>query len=462
MSGFLASALLHAALLVALALITQAIRTGVWGSDISARLAPKVPEPLEAEYLITVERHSHVHTTTIADVGGEMPEVDLPVETPSRSHAILQQGIGLQDSLPSNWLAQATMVANIGLGDRSPQGRARMVGAGGDGGPSRESEEAVERGLGWLAAHQRRDGSWHFNHHKSLCNGMCRDPGTVGTTTGATAMALLAFLGAGYTQQGGQYSDVVRRGLYYLQSRAVVTENGIDLQEGTMYAQGLAAIALSEAYAMTGDPWLRELASGAADWIVYAQDRQGGGWRYSPHEAGDTTVTGWQIMALKSSDMAGLPIPSPAWLLAQRFLDSVQSEEGARYGYMSTDPRRLTTAVGLLCRMYGGWGHNHDPLQRGVAYLCDWGPAENDIYYNYYATQVLFHWQGSDWKRWDRDMRDHLVATQATAGHESGSWYFPEKSTAPGGRLCSTTLAIMTLEVYYRYMPLYGKQVLAK
>jgi hypothetical protein len=75
---------------------------------------------------------------------------------------------------------------------------------------------------------------------------------------------------------------------------------------------------------------------------------------------------------------------------------------------------------------------------------------------------VLFHWRGSDWKRWNGAMRDHLVATQAGAGHESGSWYFSEKSTAPGGRLCSTTLAIMTLEVYYRYMPLYGEEVLGE
>jgi hypothetical protein len=270
-------------------------------------------------------------------------------------------------------------------------------------------------------------------------------------------MALLAFLGAGYTHQGGEYQDVVRRGLYYLKKRAFVTSDGIDLQEGTMYAQGLAAIALCEAYAMTRDPSLREFAQGVLDWIVYAQDKEVGGWRYRPHEPGDTTVTGWQVMALKSGDMAGLRVPSPAFFLAQEFLNSVQCEEGARYGYMSTDPRRTTTAIGLLCRMYAGWGHDHPTLHQGVTYLDQWGPSESNVYYNYYATQVMFHWQGSDWKRWNQQMRDRLVAAQAIDGHEAGSWYFPDKNTAPGGRLCSTALAVMTLEVYYRYLPLYGE-----
>jgi hypothetical protein len=302
------------------------------------------------------------------------------------------------------------------------------------------------------------DGSWNFNHHKGLCQGLCRNPGTVGSTTGATAMALLAFLGAGYTHERGEYRDTVRRGLYYLKTRAFVNPDGIDLQEGTMYAHGLAAITFCEAFAMTGDPELKGLAQGAIDWIVYAQDKQGGGWRYRPHQPGDTTVTGWQIMALKSGDMAGLRAPSPAFYLAQEFLDSVQCEGGARYGYMTTDPQHTTTAVGLLCRMYAGWGHSHRALQQGVAYLDHLGPLENDIYHNYYATQVMFHWQGSDWKRWNETMRDHLVTTQAEGGHETGSWYFPDKSTAPGGRLCSTALAVMTLEVYYRYMPLYGER----
>ena len=143
--------------------------------------------------------------------------------------------------------------------------------------------------------------------------------------------------------------------------------------------------------------------------------------------------------------------------MVQRFLDGVASEDGARYGYMSREPRRTTTAIGLLCRMFTGWRRNSPALGRGVSYLCEWGPSENDIYYNYYATQVLYHWEGSDWERWNRPMRDYLIATQATTGHEAGSWHFADRHGDSGGRLYWTAMAVMTLEVYYRYLPLYTR-----
>ena len=111
-------------------------------------------------------------------------------------------------------------------------------------------------------------------------------------TTAATAIALLPFLGAGYTHTEGEYQDLVDRGLYYLVRRSLRTPNGSDLQEGTMYAQGLATIALCEAYAMTEDPGLKGYAQGAIDFVCYAQDRKGGGWRYTPGEPGDTTSLG--------------------------------------------------------------------------------------------------------------------------------------------------------------------------
>ena len=118
----------------------------------------------------------------------------------------------------------------------------------------------------------------------------------------------------------------------------------------------------------------------------------------------------------------------------------------------------VTTAVGLLCRMYTGWHRDNPALYRGIAYLHQWGPSETNMYYNYYATQVLHHWEGPEWQAWNRRMRDYLVASQAKISHEAGSWYFPDPYGDVGGRLYNTALAIMTLEVYYRYMPLYGQE----
>jgi hypothetical protein len=80
------------------------------------------------------------------------------------------------------------------------------------------------------------------------------------------------------------------------------------------------------------------------------------------------------------------------------------------------------------------------------------------MYYNYYATQVMAHWEGEEWKKWNGEMRDYLVNTQATQGHETGSWTFNSHWDSRGGRLYSTSLATMILEVYYRHMPIYRAQ----
>ena len=319
------------------------------------------------------------------------------------------------------------------------------------------SEDAVEQALLWISRHQRKDGSWRFDHHDGACDGSCRNPGNHASTTASTALALLCFYGAGYTHVDGQYADTVNRGLYHLGGRMLLTKEGGDLQEGSMYAQGIATIALCEAAAMTDDPTLRGYGERASQFILYAQDKKGGGWRYMPGEPGDTTVTGWQLMALKSSQMSGIAVPSPAFEGASRFLDSVQSRNGALYGYQNPQQRDSTTAVGLLSRMYLGWKHDHVPLHEGILYLDKLGPSKNDLYYNYYATQVMRHYGGEPWKRWNSKMRDYLVSTQARNGHETGSWYFPEKHNDQGGRLLNTCLATMTLEVYYRHQPLYQK-----
>jgi hypothetical protein len=226
-----------------------------------------------------------------------------------------------------------------------------------------------------------------------------------------------------------------------------------------MYSHGLAAIALTEAYAMTRDRGLYGPAQQALNFICYAQDPVGGGWRYQPRQAGDTSVVGWQLMALKSGHMAYLRVPPITIQRASRFLDSVQANNGANYGYTHPGEGPGTTAIGLLCRMYLGWPKDHPALERGVRWLVERGPSKTDMYYNYYATQVLRHMEGDLWKKWNNEIRDWLVNTQVREGHERGSWWVNGgHQTDKGGRLYVTCMATMILEVYYRHMPIYRKQ----
>jgi hypothetical protein len=341
------------------------------------------------------------------------------------------------------------------LNRRTPGGRYEGTR---NGGGTPQSEEAVERAIHWLVAHQRQDGSWNFNHQTDACEHYCSHPGSEGSTTAATGMALLPFLGAGYTHKEGEFQDVVQRGLNYLKNRGMRISYGNDLRDGSMYGHALATIALCEAYGMTHDAELKEAAQGGLDYIAYVQDNNTGGWRYNPGEAGDTTVTGWMLMALKSGQMAQLNVASPAIFGAERFLDSVQNQDGSQYGYQSRQPRPATTAVGLLCRMYTGWRRDNPGLVQGVARLNAWGTSPTSLYYDYYAAQVLFHWAGPEWDAWNRKMREHLISTQERIGHPSGSWYFESEQSAAGGRLYNTAMAAMILEVYYRFMPLYGEE----
>jgi hypothetical protein len=324
------------------------------------------------------------------------------------------------------------------------------------------SERAVSLALRWFAAHQMPDGSWDFDHRNGPCQGQCPDPGSLtDCPIGATAMALLPFLGAGETHREGKYKEQVRSGLAYL-VRSLQADGSLAQGGGTMYAHGLASIVLCEAYAMTRDPELMAPAQATLNYIVASQDPVGGGWRYAPRQPGDTSVVGWQLMALKSGHMGQLRVPAETVRGVDKFLDSVQANRGAYYRYMQPlPPRETTTAVALLCRMYLGWKKDHRGLQRGVEYLSQNGPSQGDMYYNYYATQVLRHWEGDEWTRWNAVMREQLVAAQSRAGHSSGSWIVPgdaDRGISKGGRLYCTSLATMILEVYYRHMPLYGRE----
>ena len=338
------------------------------------------------------------------------------------------------------------------------------------GGGTEGSERAVVLALAWLAEHQNADGSWSFQHDLGPCQGRCPDAGRIKTSAinGATALALLPFLGAGQTHTEGKYRRTVGRGISYLLRASKASRDGsLWDQGGQLYSHGFAAIALSEAYAMTKDKRLMGPAQKALDFVVFAQDPLGGGWRYFPHQPGDTSVVGWQIMALKSGQMAYLNVPELTLRRATFFLNSVQQEGGAFYGYISPgiQHRSGTTAVGLLCRMYLGWRQDNEALRRGIEWFSEKGPAQNDFYANYYAMQLMFHYTGAKgptWSDWNNDLRDQLVDSQETEGHMRGSWYRPggvNSSNSRGGRLYCTALAAMTLEIYYRHMPIY-RQVL--
>ncbi len=329
-------------------------------------------------------------------------------------------------------------------------------------GGTEASEAAVERGLAWLVAHQGSDGNWsledlHCQGHK------CDGQGSAKTDAAANGLALMALLGAGHSTEKGAHVASVRRGINWLvahqKADGCLSEPG-----GTqMYSHGLASIALCEAFGLTADPALRGPCEKAVKFIVEAQDPQTGGWRYSPRGGGDTSVFGWQVMALKSAEMAGLPVPAETYRLAAHWLDSVAA--GPRkllYGYQpGREARPSLTAEALLCRQYLGMPRSSESMTVGGQYLLANLPKVDarNLYYWYYATQVMYHLGGPDWSTWNPKLRDLLVATQSNDGPASGSWHPQRPSTDKwgdsGGRVYETAISLLILEVYYRHLPLY-------
>jgi hypothetical protein len=331
--------------------------------------------------------------------------------------------------------------------------RARLVGRAGG---NAKSEAAVAAGLEWLAAHQAADGHWSLDHFAGDAHCDCTGPGAKNDTAG-TAFGLLPFLGAGFTHRAADKQDsharTVERGLTFLLKQQ--TKEG-DFGGG-MYANGLAAIAVCQAYGLSADPMLKEPAQRGLDYIVSAQDPAGGGWRYAPRQGGDTSVTGWQVQALEVGELAGLQVPRETLDLAARYLDSCESPNGS-YGYIARSGVTPTmTASALLCRECVGWGKRSPAPEGGVGLLRQSQPGTiPSMYYNSYATQVLFMRGGPAWEEWNRKMRDLLVEGQdqgkdANHRHQKGSWSpAGDVFGSAGGRLMATSLALLTLEVYYR------------
>lgn len=478
MPSWLASTIVHVIVLLLLAMLT---RVGSMQEEKRELVLSNISDEPAIEELDEFEPAEDLEMDEM-EIETELPSMDseTPVESfevaPAEDITAAASKVELDPAgimtAPSNLLTQTTNQAMSGdaLSGRAMASRKRMVR---EGGGNKASEAAVMMALEWLAQHQLPDGGWNIDHRLGPCKGRCGNPGTREPARfGATGLALLPFLGAGNTHEEGPYKEVVARGLQFLiRNIKLKGPSGRLFDEGNYYSHGLCTIAICEAFAMTKDRSLMVPAQSLVNEIAVAQDRAGGGWRYKRGQAGDTSVLGWLVMALKSADMAYLQINPNSLVGAKHFLDTVQHDNGARYRYavlnskgqVGTSPKSAMSAVGLLMRMYMGWQPDNEVLQDGLARLGEMGPSvgkKPNLYYNYYATQVMHHFHKPDapeWQKWNEKMRDFLVEAQERDGHMAGSWHWDTDAghAEAGGRLYLTSLSTMILEVYYRHMPLY-------
>jgi hypothetical protein len=341
------------------------------------------------------------------------------------------------------------------------------------GGGSAKTEAAVDGALAWLAANQSADGRWDVAKLEGGLEprtaGHDRQGAGIGADTGITGLALLAFLGRGHTHLEGDYRDTVRRGLEFLlnaQNRRGSVEGEARLF-AKMYCHGMGALALSEAYAMTNDARLANAVRDAVAFTSAAQHTATGGWRYLPAQAGDNSPGslgdmsqhGWQVMILKSAQLAGIRPDDVVLAKAAKFVTATAS--GKHGGLSSYRPKeRVTstmTAEALVCRwfldMSRGEALDHEAGDQLLKELPS-ADAPN-FYYWYYGTLAMHEIKGEHWRKWNEAMQRVLLSSQRRDGAADGSWDPDSIWGGYGGRTYSTALGALSLEVYYRYLPLY-------
>lgn len=339
--------------------------------------------------------------------------------------------------------------------NRTPQRRVELTREYG-GTPA--SEKAVDAALAWMVRHQKEDGGWDFSYRREDCDATCQHAGSMHTArNAATGLVLMALLGAGHSPNTGEHREAVRKGCDYLiaKQRNDEVRGGSLVDGGNMYSHGIAAQALCEAYGMSRDEKLKEPAKAAVKYILFAQYEHGG-WRYSPKQPGDTSVTGWQLAALFAARHAQLEVPAKALESADSFLASVSKEGGTQYGYTSPGAGLATTAIGLWTRSQFPSSLKPDVRDQGLDALAKDIRAEttNNCYAGYYVSLAEFQRADDAWRNWNARTRDRLVESQETKGHANGSWDPSHESFGDqAGRLYVTALKTLTLEVYYRYPP---------
>jgi hypothetical protein len=335
---WLVSAVLHMTILVLLGLFylagesdKQVALEVVYSDDLGEQLIDDDLTSFDLPALEIEEPLLAVDFMEVPDPFAAPPELDLSIEAHLLTSSIEAPSIGLALTGRERGAREALLAAYGGTA---------------------QTEEAVQLGLEWLARQQdTRTGLWSLR-------GPYSDGGGQENTLAATAMALLAFQGAGNTHQAGKHQRNVSRGIEAM--LRMQDDDGNFFREGPrnhrLYSQAMATIAICELYGMTKDPKYRAPAQKALDYAARIQTPSLGGWRYEPRLDADTSVTGWFVMAFQSGLMGGLVVPSPTLDAISRFLDKV-TKDGSLYAYqIGREPTISMTAEALLVPPVPGVG----------------------------------------------------------------------------------------------------------
>jgi hypothetical protein len=467
--------------------------------------ASMTTDKLEEELPEVEEETEEVHAQDVVAEDPVIKEAELAdhVETDNDLpfHESFGAGEGISDA-PFEGPANNGLIGIGGGAGGAFKGRGGSRDLRPGGGGRKKADDAVEHALKWLAAHQSPEGMWEAAGFDKWCDGKPAPEGQrpegLGKALydpGVTGLALCAFLGAGYSNRGNHpFAKVVSKGLRYLKNiQDPEGCFGARTTQHFIYNHATASLAMVEAYGMTESPIFKGSAQRALDFISLARNPYFA-WRYGVKPGdNDTSVTGWMMMALKSAklineDAKGRGKPEPLVVDTEAFdgvktwVEKMTDPDYGRVGYIQRGqgparPQELVdrfpgdrsesmTAVGVLARIFIGEDpKKSDMIAKGAKLMVDrlptWNPTDGSIdqYYWYYATLAMFQVGGDQWKKWNDAMQTGIVANQRMDTDYcmyKGSWDPIDPWGPDGGRVYSTALLAMCLEVYYRYDKVFG------
>ena len=437
--------------------------------DTVSDLSPSPPLPLEAPLLMPepeVAEQAPTQDEVVAKTPADSDPVE-QVEEEIETVASESENVPAPTEPPMEATGpqEPTLTVPKTYADRFARNRDEIAQRGGG---SAQTERAVRAALGWLAEAQSENGGWdasRFGAGKERnVLGEDRQGAGQNADTGVTGLALLAFLGSGHTHLHGDYTYEVAAGLDYLRQRqrSDGALHGNAQLFARMYCHSMATFAVCEALALTGDKRLEPVAGAAIRYTLSMQHPTDGGWRYRRGDTGDTSQLGWQLMTLKSADLASLRVPASTWSLVERYLRRVRrGRTGGLASYRPEAPAtRTMTAEALFCRQLlrnsGYGGLSTAELHEALRWILQERPASSmkNLYFWYYATLALHQAKDESeaaadaWEDWNRSLTTVLLTTQ----QNDGSWNTDTTWGGYGGRVYTTALSAMCLEVYYRYV----------
>jgi hypothetical protein len=320
--------------------------------------------------------------------------------------------------------------------------------------PAEASDRAIHRALDYLKSTQQADGSW--------------ESAGFGKATSITSLSVMAFLAAGHVPgEPGPYREAVEKGIKYVTTNQ--KPNGMlttNTSHGPMYCHGISTLMLAEVVGMSADPVIAEESrvalAKAIDLILKAQDlakspSQAGGWRYQPTSRdSDLSVSGWQVMALRAAKSAGCVVPSGQIDKALDYVKKCAVRDGGGFAYQpGGGPNNPRTGTGILSLEICG-DHATPEAIAGAEYLIKHPPrwsSEDFFYESYYCSQATF--QAGD--KYFLTYYPKLVAILLEHQDKDGSWLSGDAHDRSGGKNYCTAMAVLSLAVEYRYLPIYQR-----